>query len=156
MARHHRPTPETPANPRPVVFLTAAVRDRRCILADDAPFETLRSVWRNAPEADGWFVGDFLLMPDHVHLFAQPGPDAKSLAGWVATWKSISARLLGPTVGGGRLWQDDQVGRFIRSPREYEETWACVRMNPVRNGLCGNPEEWPWKGRILDLRFRRD
>jgi REP element-mobilizing transposase RayT len=65
---------------RPLVFLTAVTEKRRPLLAGQAVFDTLTEIWRRSGEIDGWFVGDYLVMPDHEHLFAQGAVDAKPMA----------------------------------------------------------------------------
>jgi putative transposase len=137
-----------------VVFLTAVTSHRRPILANAAAFEILSIVWRRSAASDGWFVGDYLLMPDHVHLFARAALESKSLACWVGTWKSITSRHLKLWFNlRDALWQSDYFDRFLRSSDSYTQKWDYVAENPVRNGLCRSPNEWPWKGRIHDLKF---
>jgi putative transposase len=148
----HRLPHLPPFAKNPILFITAVTEDRRPCLANQAAFETLTDIWTRSPQIDGWFVGDFVLMPDHVHLFARAARDAKPLAGWIETWKSLSSRrlkkvlLLTPP-----LWQRDYFDRFLRSADSYSEKWDYVAANPVRKGLCGRPGDWPWKGRLFDL-----
>ena len=140
--------------PQPTVFLTVVTHERRAQLANQIAFDTLTTIWRRSPKLDGWFVGDYLLMPDHLHLFAQPTRDAKPLPDWIGTWKSLSARQLAPALGiEPPLWQRDYFDRFLRSLENYQEKWTYVALNPVRKALCAEPEDWPWKGRLHDLRF---
>ena len=68
---------------QPLLFLTACTAGRRPLLAGKAAKDILESVWVNAASIDGWYVGHYLLMPDHVHFFAQPIIEAKPLAVWV-------------------------------------------------------------------------
>lgn len=139
---------------QPIVFLTVVTHERRPQLANRAALDTLAAVWQRSPELDGWFVGDYLLMPDHVHLFAQAAHEAKPLAQWIGTWKSLSTRRLTPALGiEPPLWQRDYFDRFLRSADNYREKWNYVALNPVRKGLCAQPEDWPWKGRLFDLKF---
>ena len=139
---------------QPVMFLTAVTHGRRSILVNRPVFDCLTAIWQRSVEIDGWFVGDYLLMPDHVHFFARAALDAKPLAKWVETWKSLSARRL---KAAGHitppLWQRDYFDRFLRSAENYSEKWDYVAQNPVRAGLCAHPEEWPWRGRLHDLQF---
>ena len=69
-------------------------------------------------------------------------------------WKSVSARqmmkkmeLLAP------IWQPEYFDRFLRSAESYSEKWAYVELNPVRAKLVERPEQWPYKGRVYELRF---
>ena len=139
---------------QPIVFLTVVTNERRPVLACYAAQAVLREIWSNAPTLDGWAVGRYVLMPDHVHLFARAGLDAKSLAKWVQGWKSLSSRRLTAALKlAPPLWQKDYFDRFLRSADNYSEKWAYVVANPVRKGLARAPAEWPWQGVMEDLAF---
>ena len=143
-----------PFSPQPVTFVTVVTHRRAALLANPVAFGELTTSWRRSAEIDGWFVGDYLIMPDHVHLFARSAFDAKVLSTWIGSWKSISARRLKPTLRWkDHLWQDDYFDRFLRSGESYSEKWTYVANNPVRKGLCRRVEDWPWKGRLYDLTF---
>lgn len=106
----------------------------------------LLDIWTRSGAHDGWFVGDYLLMPDHVHFFARFGRDSKSMAEWVKMWKSLSARALDKDSGMA-VWQPDYFDRFLRSGESYSEKWAYVQNNPVRAGLIPQADDWP----VLEL-----
>ena len=53
-----------------IVFLTVCTKGRHPWLATPEIHAHLRSVWIGA---DAWFVGRYVVMPDHIHLFASPG-----------------------------------------------------------------------------------
>ena len=139
---------------QPIVFLTVVTHERRSLLANQTAFDCLTIIWQNSADLDGWFVGDYLLMPDHVHLFARAAPDAKRLADWLETWKSLSSRRLKAAgMIAPPLWQRDYFDRFLRSAESYSEKWDYVAHNPVRAGLCGKSEDWLWRRRLHDLKF---
>jgi REP element-mobilizing transposase RayT len=62
-----------------IVFLTVCTSHRRPLLANEAAHEVLRTVWTKAAADYGWYVGRYVLMPDHVHLFVQAGFEEKRL-----------------------------------------------------------------------------
>ena len=137
---------------QPSVFLTAATFDRRRLLDKDRPHAILRGIWERSAERNGWHVGDYVLMPDHVHFFAQPGPSSDLMRDWVKTWKSVSARQIMKSLGVvAPVWQDDYFDRYLRSAESYSQKWEYVRNNPVRAGLVHRPEDWPYQGRIFSL-----
>jgi len=145
----------TAFDPQPLIFLTACVYNRRSVLANAASHTTLRAIWSRSAAIDGWYVGSYLLMPDHVHLFAQPIREAKSLADWCKAWKSISSRAIAPAQRiEPPVWQAEYFDHFIRSNASYREKWEYVRQNPVRNGLVSGREIWPFQGTIHHLDFR--
>ena len=151
----HRHLPHLrPFAPHPIIFLTVVTHRRRRCLACQSAFERLATIWQQSPRCDGWFVGDYLLLPDHIHLMARAAVDAKPLAQWVETWKSLSSRRLKARTGlAPPLWQRDYFDRFLRSAENYSEKWHSITMNPVRKKLCAEPDSWPWKGRMHDLMF---
>jgi REP element-mobilizing transposase RayT len=137
-----------------MVFLTVVTDDRQPLLACQITYDILTNLWRRSHLADGWSVGRFMLMPDHLHLFARPVMDAKPLANWIEMWKSVSGRKIAlASISARPFWQRDYFDRFLRSGDSYEEKWRYVVMNPVRKGLCSQPTEWPWQGEIFDLRY---
>jgi putative transposase len=143
-----------PLSRHPTVFLTVVTAHRRPLLACHDAYAALVNVWNHSPTADGWFVGRFTLMPDHVHLFARPSVDAKPLASWIQSWKSLSSRQITTLLHASPpIWQKDYFDRFLRSADSYQEKWNYVEMNPVRRSLCSRPAEWPWKGEMTELRF---
>jgi hypothetical protein len=80
--------------------------------------------------------------------------DAKPLARWVQSWKSLSSRRLAAAAKlTPPLWQKDYFDRYLRSAEGYGEKWSYVAANPVRGGLVRAPEDWPWQGVIEDLEY---
>src|SRR5436189_1500320 len=55
---------------------------------------SLREIWQRSAEHDGWSVGNYIVMPDHVHFFARPEIAARSMAKWMQMWKSLSSRRI--------------------------------------------------------------
>jgi putative transposase len=141
-----------PFDANAVVFLTTCVHQRRPLLACDDAHEILHEIWTKSAELNGWFVGQYLLMPDHVHLFACQAPDARPLADWMRLWKSISATRLNRTLQRtDPFWQADYFDRFIRSLKDHQQKWDYVALNPVRKGFVQEPEGWPYRGTIHNL-----
>lgn len=139
---------------RPIVFITVVTHERRHILANEQAHTVLAGVWSRSATIDGWSVGRYVIMPDHVHLFARGAQDAKPLSKWVQTWKSITSRQLAATCNvEPPIWQRDYFDRFLRSADSYSEKWNYVLQNPVRAGLVSSADEWSGQGVIEDLSF---
>lgn len=78
-----------------------------------------------------------LAMPDHLHgLFAFPGSVPMQRA--ITSLKSWMAKRH------GIRWQRDFFDHRLRSVESAAEKAQYIRMNPVRAGLCTNPEDWPY------------
>ena len=144
-----------PFQKQPLLFITCCTADRKPLLASSAVSDILKTVWSNSASLDDWYVGQYLLMPDHVHFFAQLGTSAKSLPDWMKNWKSISSRrIVAVCKVTPPVWQADYFDHFVRSLATYREKWAYVQSNPVRKGLCTQPAEWPYQGMIHDLFYK--
>ena len=69
-----------------LVFLNVCTANRKRWLADPHIHATLIKVWRSSTH---WEVGPYVLMPDHLHLFAWPGFGSATFDRWVQYWKSM-------------------------------------------------------------------
>lgn len=125
-----------------IVFLTVCTKDRVPWLADDDVHASLRTIWT---ECSAWSVGKYVIMPDHIHLFAAPGSAEVPFDNWVRYWKSQFTKRYSPPT---RSWQPDHWDRRLRGSESYAEKWEYVRNNPVRHGLVEQAEEWPFQGEI--------
>jgi putative transposase len=149
MTNRKKPTHGVWINPdRPtIVFVTVCTQHRRTWLATSENHRLLRDVWNRS---SAWLVGRYVLMPDHLHLFAAPGPLELPLDNWVRYWKSQFTRLRNDD---SCIWQTDHWDTRLRSDESYEEKWWYVRNNPVRAGLVAESAEWPFQGELNTLEW---
>jgi putative transposase len=128
-----------------LVFLTVKARGREPWIASTKAQQLLQTIWTH--RATAWSVGDYLLMPDHLHLFCAPQDPRFEIERWIAFWKD---RLAKNWAEAGR-WQSGGFHHRLRSRIEYEEKWAYVMENPLRAGLADHIEEWPYRGRVHSI-----
>ena len=135
----------------PIVFFTACIHRRRPVLNNAGCHEILRSIWTRSV-SDGWWVGHYILMPDHVHFFARSEIGGLSMAKWVQLWKGVSSRKMAKALQIlPPIWQPDYFDRYLRSAESYSQKWEYVRDNPVRAGLVSRREDWPFQGEIVEI-----
>ena len=96
-----------------------------------------------------WLVYVAVVLPDHVHILAQPLPrgegGAFDLAEIIHSVKSFSSQKINRLVGNsGSLWQDERYDRIVRDEAEFLEKWQYIRNNPLKEELSPTPEEYPW------------
>jgi len=106
-------------------------------LAKDDVSALIRTTMSFYQEKGRWWVHPVAVMPDHVHALmsfaCSPGMGRS-----ISDWKRYVA---------GRSAVDWQRGFFdhrLRKDESFDEKAAYIRMNPVRAGLVGRPEEWPY------------
>jgi REP element-mobilizing transposase RayT len=93
-------------------------------------------------------------MPDHLHFFcvSNETPDASSLSRFMAGFKQWTAkRILRATGDLPPFWQKEFFDHVLRSDESYESKWRYVRENPVRAGLVGRADDWPYAGEIAPI-----
>jgi putative transposase len=129
------------------VFLTVCTEGRSPWLAAPAVHDLLKDVWRNAR---AWLVGRYVIMPDHLHLFASPGELDLPFDNWVRYWKSQFTKRHRFRA---HAWQTDHWDRRLRSEESYDGSWEYVMNNPVREGLVTSSEAWPFQGELCELRW---
>ncbi|MBI2518124.1 MAG: transposase [Opitutae bacterium] len=138
----------------PLYFLTVCTHRRRPILVGAPIAGVLTSSWRDSMNVHGWVIGRYVIMPDHVHFFAAPEPDAKSLSAFMRDWKKWTARQIITTRQvAPPVWQPEFFDHVLRSPKSYSEKWDYVRQNPVRAGFVDDADTWPYSGECEKLGF---
>jgi REP-associated tyrosine transposase len=85
-------------------------------------------------------VGQYVPMPDHVHLFVR-GDMKFDLGVWIRGLKRAVSRERD-------FWQPGFFDHILRSDESYSEKWNYIRENPVRAGLVA-ADGWPFQGEIM-------
>lgn len=102
----------------------------------EGAFQTLNG---NRYDLHAWVI-----MPNHVHVLISPIAPS-TLAVIAHSLKSFTAkeanRLLGRT---GAFWQREYYDRAIRNLDHFHAAMAYIEGNPVKAGLCAQPEDWPF------------
>ena len=96
-----------------------------------------------------WYVHALTVMPDHVHILAQPMEKSPGvwypLRGLMHSVKRTTAweinRLRGRT---GTLWQSERKDRALRNEFEFYQKATYVLENAQRRGLVEHGWEYEW------------
>jgi REP-associated tyrosine transposase len=91
-----------------------------------------------------WFLELFLLMPDHLHMLIGKPADAR-LSNVIRDFKRITTRIANIT------WQRNFFDHRLRHDESENEKVAYIRANPVRAGLIGPNDPWPFAINSDDL-----
>jgi len=137
---------------RPFYFVTFTTYHRQRLLSRPEIHQTFREFALNA-RSFNVAVGRYVLMPDHLHLFVALSDEGVSLISWAKALKSVISRRLQALGETRPYWQEGFFDHVLRSDESYDQKWEYVRMNPVRAGQVSVPEEWPYQGEIVQIRF---
>ncbi|KRG65716.1 hypothetical protein ABB27_15145 [Stenotrophomonas terrae] len=81
----------------------------------------------------------WVVMPDHLHWLLQL--QSGSLGACLQRLKSRSARSIG---GAGSIWQTGYHDHAIRQDESLRGVANYLLHNPVRAGLCEQPQDYPY------------
>jgi putative transposase len=146
--RHHpaHPSPVEQHNRPTLVLVTVCTANRVAVLGNPQAHQALISAWH---QAGAWIVGNYVVMPDHIHLFCTPAErGGHTIRDWVAFWKDRAGDGL-PALRG--MFQRDGWDTQMRTQGHYCRKLEYVRANPVRQGLVARAEDWPYQGRLNRL-----
>ncbi|MEI6105523.1 MAG: transposase [Opitutae bacterium] len=136
----------------PLYFRTLCTFHRQYILARPAAHAAFVQFCHGAA-AHGAYVGRYVLMPDHLHLFVTVAPDGVTLSAWVKSLKNTLSKSWRGAGIAAPHWQKGFFDHVMRSAQSYEEKWTYGAANPVRAGLATSLEAWPYQGTIHSLNF---
>jgi len=105
-------------------------------------------------DSDRYRIIAWVIMPNHVHVLIDP---AEAISKTIQGWKSFTARWLlkhNERLGLGipdphHVWMREYWDRFIRDDDHLRATIDYIHRNPVKAGLCREPEDWPWSSANL-------
>ena len=100
-----------------------------CVLRDPACRAPLEACIRH-DDALHYRLGDFVIMPNHVHalLHVSPGHELSNI---VKAWKSVSARRIGKLRGSpGSYWMPEYFDHGVRGDASLDRFRRYIRKNP--------------------------
>lgn len=84
----------------------------------------------------------WVIMANHVHLLFTPKAGI-SLSQIMKMLKGSTAKEAnGILQRKGQFWQKDYFDRYIRDAEHFAKTYRYILNNPVKAGLCENPQDW--------------
>ena len=90
-------------------------------------------------------LGPWVVMPNHVHAIVRP-LGTHLLDEIVKSWKGFVGREANKLLNqsGKAFWAREYYDHLIRDDEERSRLADYVHDNPVKAGLCGRWEDWPW------------
>ena len=129
--------------PSGVYHLTARGNNREPIYLDDTDCRTFMSMLARVAEKYRWIVLAYCLMRNHYHLIVQIpfGGLSRGIDELNGGYARRTNRRHGRT---GHLFGRRFHSTLIEGDTHLLEACRYVVLNPVRAGLCAEPEAWPW------------
>jgi len=99
---------------------------------------------RSMIERQVWNVAEYVIMPNHLHLFVQ----FKSESLWqnMISFKRWTGRKAVEILGWqkGPFWEEEWFDHWARTQTECVRIVEYIRNNPVKARLVANYHDWPY------------
>jgi primosomal protein N' (replication factor Y) len=80
-------------------------------------------------------LGDFVIMPNHVHLLVRPAED-EPLEKIIQSWKTFTSKAANKLLSTqGAFWREEYFDHIVRSEAQLEKISAYIRENPAKAKL---------------------
>jgi len=91
--------------------------------------------WRPPARDARYELGDFVVMPNHVHALVRPLPPWE-LEEVLHTWKSFSANTVNRLADRrGPVWWNDSFDHLVRSAEKFDKFQRYIADNPAKAKL---------------------
>jgi REP element-mobilizing transposase RayT len=129
--------------PGGIYHVTARGNRRQPIFHDERDNYLFLNILASVVRRKGWRCHSYCLMPNHYHLLiGTPEPNLSTgmqlLNGRHAQWFNHAHSL------DGHLFQGRFHSVLVKSEWHLVELSRYIVLNPVRAGLCAEPQQWPW------------
>ena len=125
-------------------FVTICCESRRKVFAEAGWAERIIQRLLNNAKAHQFAIHAYCAMPDHFHFLAEGRSESSDLIRFVTQFKQQTAHEFGTTHE--RLWQRYFYDHILRGRNGLDAVAWYIWMNPVRKGLCKEPEDYPLSG----------
>ncbi len=138
---------------RRMYFLTLCFEKRKAFGRDRRVALWLIQQLKKFAADFGFFVHAYCVMPDHMHVLVSASSDDSNLMKFVENYKQETGFAAEQRTK-ERLWQFKYYDRILRNSDSPESVAWYIWMNPVRNGLCEVPMEYPFLGSFTEVGAR--
>lgn len=119
--------------------------DMKCDLIKSPISDIIIEAIQARTEKNIWRMVEYVIMPNHLHLFFQTGK--KSLGSAIRDfkrWTTSQINLKCSDYSGKPFWQREWFDHWSRSSDFDEKFKLYIRNNPVKAGLVKDYNEWPF------------
>lgn len=126
-------------------FVTTCCYHKKAHFADAQRAQVLIDHLQVLSTSQGYWLHAYCVMPDHAHLLVEGRYAQCDLLKFVALFKQKTAFALN-AAGVPKLWQRYYYDHILRPKESWEAVAWYIWLNPVRRGLCAEPEDYPFSG----------
>ena len=124
-------------------FVTANVLERKSLFQVEKIARLFIEVLMDYRTQKKYFLHEFVVMPDHLHLIITPTKITLERA-MQSIKGGFSFQLNRHLKAKRDVWQPSFMDRRIRDSLEYQKFKDYIWQNPVKRFLARTPEEYPY------------
>ena len=118
--------------------------NRQVIFSGESDMRRMLSLLEEHSVAQGVDVHAYVLMGNHLHLLLTPRRDGALSLMMQAVGRSYVRAYNQAHGRTGTLWEGRYRSSLIQTERYLLTCMAYIDLNPVRAGMVGAPEDYPW------------
>jgi len=122
-------------------FVTFCCYHRRPLFTTDESRRVFENALERVRRKFCLRVYGYVVMLEHIHLLVSE-PARDTLADALKSLKQGVARRL--IEDADHFWQKRYYDFNVRNEEQFVEKLHYIHGNPVKQGLCASPEDWPW------------
>lgn len=126
-------------------FITLCCERRYPVFENDEWARRLIDCLKSTAERCHFTVQAFCVMPDHFHALVEGIAPDSDLLSFIRIFKQASSRKYS-RESGVPLWQKKFYDHSLRPKDSPDAVSWYIWMNPVRKGLCSQPDQYPYSG----------
>jgi putative transposase len=128
-------------------FITICCEGRKPIFAERNHSERLTDQIKLISQKYQIGIYAYCVMPDHFHALVEGLRPESDLLLFVRNFKQMSTHEFSGGTG-IPLWQKKFYDHILRAEDSPEAVAWYIWMNPVRKGLCAQPDQYPYSGSL--------
>ena len=144
-----RSTPDHIRSGSRIFFVTTKTTMGKALLQTDRNADLLVDVLRRCVASKRSILHDFVIMPNHIHLLLELGPDISVEKAMQYVKGGFSFRMKRENGFSGEIWQRGFSEVRILDDISLQKHKEYIAENPVRTGLVESPEQFRWSYRYL-------
>jgi putative transposase len=130
--------------------------NRQAIFASAADYKSLLDLLEESAKKFDVAVHAYVLMSNHFHLLTTPQTQDGLPKMMQAVGRSYVRYFNDAQGRSGSLWEGRYKSTLIQTERYLLACMAYIDLNPVRAGLVGVPQDYPWSSHLHYLGARPD
>jgi putative transposase len=138
-------------------FITTATFQKHSLFQSNRMADLFVQVLLSYRGQQKYLLHEFVLMPDHFHLLITPTLTLERALQLIKGGFSFRAKR--ELAFGGEIWEKSYHDRRVRDWQEYCAFRQYIHLNPVKKGLAGTAEQYPYSsasvGTALDVAPQR-